>query len=75
MKFDTSPAGLDEALKKVLAVAKYLVVTMITVGLGLYIKNQQITLVEVTTAMSLAGANLVFVFLQKWLTTTGQPIS
>ena len=75
MKFDTTPPGLKEALKKVLAVAKYLVITMITVGLGLYIKNQQITLAEVTTAMSLAGANLAIVFLQKWLTTTGEPIS
>ena len=75
MTFDTTPAGLKEAGLRVLAVSKYIVTSMVTVGLGLYIKNQRITRQEVMVAMLVAGANLLYVFLQKWLSTAGEPIS
>lgn len=75
IEFDTSPVGLKEATRHMLAVSKYIVISMITVGLGLYIKNQHITMSELVTGMLLAGANLAYVFLQRWLTTTSEAIS
>jgi len=66
---DFSKAGLIDGLKKVGSVAVYILISMAVIGLGMFVANQTITWIEVRTAMMVGGANLVLVFLQKWLST------
>ena len=70
MIMDFSLAGLIDGLKKVATVAVYIIISMIVIGLGLYVADQSVTWVTVRAAVLVGGANLVLVFLQKWLTTT-----
>lgn len=66
---DFSKAGSVEGLKKVGSVAVYIIISMAVVGLGMYVADQSVSIEAVKTAMLVAGANLVLVFLQKWLST------
>lgn len=67
---DFSKKGIVDGLKKMASVAVYILISMAVIGLGMYVADQTITWVEVRTAMLVGGANLVLVFLQKWLSTT-----
>jgi hypothetical protein len=71
---DFSKVGLKEGLLKVLNVAVYIIVSMVVVGLGMWVANQAITWREILIASSVGGANLLLVFLQKWLSTQNEPI-
>lgn len=66
---DFSKAGLVDGLKKMASVAVYILISMAVIGLGMWVADQTITWVEVRTAMLVGGANLVLVFLQKWLSS------
>ena len=67
---DFSKAGLIEALGKVITVAFYIIASMAVIGLGMYVADQSVTWEAVKGAMLVGGANLVLVFLQKWLSTS-----
>ena len=66
---DFSKAGVKDGGKKVIEVAIYIIASMAVVGLGMYVADTTVTFEAVKTAMLVAGANLVIVFLQKWLST------
>lgn len=68
-KVDFSTAGIKEAIIKVANVTVYIVVSMIAVGLGMYVADQSVTWEAVRSAVLVAGANLLLVFLEKWLST------
>jgi len=67
---DFSKKGLIEALKKMVTVAIYIIASMAVIGLGMYVSDQTVTWEAVRAAMLVGGANLVLVFLQKWLSTS-----
>lgn len=67
--FDVSSAGVKEGLIKVAKVAGYIVVSMIVVGLGTFVKDQTIPFKDILPVVLVAGANLLLVFLQTWLST------
>lgn len=69
VSMDFSRKGLVDGLKKVLSVAVYIIASMIVIGLGLYVADQSVTWETVRAAVLVGGANLVLVFLQKWLST------
>ncbi|HOR57837.1 MAG TPA: hypothetical protein PLV82_04225 [bacterium] len=66
---DFSKKGLIEALKKVVTVAIYIIASMAVIGLGMYVADQSVSWETIKGAMYVGGANLVLVFLQKWLST------
>lgn len=66
---DLTPVGLKEAAIKAITVAKYIIVSMAVVGLGLYVADQTVSWEVAKAAMLVAGANILLAFLQKWVTT------
>lgn len=66
---DFTKAGLIDAVKRSINVALYIIASMAVVGLGMYVSDQSITWVAVKGAMLVSGANILIVFLQKWLST------
>ena len=67
---DFSSAGLIDGLKQVGSVAVYILISMAVIGLGMFVANVDVTWEVVRTAMMVGGANLVLVFLQKWLSSS-----
>ena len=69
VKMDFSKKGLLEAVEKVANVAIYIIASMAVIVLGMYAADQSVSWEAIRGAMQVGGANLVLVFLQKWLST------
>lgn len=72
--FDFTSAGLKDSLRKVGSVAIYIIASMAVIGLGMFVANQSVSWQEVKVAMEVGGANLILVFLEKWLSTS-EPVT
>ena len=69
MIIDFTKAGLKKSLFKAIRVALYIIASMAIIGLGMFVKDQTVSLEAVKLAMLAGGANVLIVFLVKWVGT------